>query len=314
MKNASLVLVPEAPSTLAVNPGRRLVDAFLAGRNARTMEAYRRDLEDFASFLDVEVPEDAARLLLAGGHGEANSKALAYRAHLLEKGLSPATVNRRLAAVRSLVKLGRVLGLVPWTLEVPSVKSVKYRDTRGPGREVVHRLLGNLEEKHTGKAKRDLALVRLLFSLGLRRGEAVALDLKDVDLKAGTVSILGKGRTEKERLTVPANAKAALESWVSVRGKEEGPLFTNYDRAGKGKRLTGRSVARVLGLLGDEVGAKVRPHGLRHSAITDALEAGMKVEEARRFSRHADLRTLMVYDDRREDVAGQVARLVDSRV
>jgi integrase/recombinase XerC len=292
-----------------------LVETFLSGRSPRTLEAYRQDLQDFARFMGAETLDEAARLLLAKGRGSANETAHSYRAALLARGLSPSTVNRRLAALRSLVKLSRLFGMVGFTLEVESVKSQGYRDTRGPGREGVRLLLDEISHKKDKKAKRDLALVRLLYDLGLRRGEAVALDMKDLDLKAGAVSILGKGRTEKETLTLPDPTKAALEKWTSARGMEKGPLFLNFDRASKGSRLTGRSVARILAGLGDRVGLVVRPHGLRHAAVTEALDVtGGDVRKVQRFSRHRDLRVLTLYDDNRQDFGGEVARLVAGRL
>src|SRR5437764_15154787 len=110
-------LVPVAP------PHRRLVEAFLAGRSPRTLRAYRQDLEDFTRWSGADSPEEAARLLLASGHGQAHEVALSYRTHLLEPGLAPATVNRRLAALRSLVKLARTLGMVGWSLDVEGVRA-----------------------------------------------------------------------------------------------------------------------------------------------------------------------------------------------
>ena len=312
MKNAALVLLPGNPSPLSIRGNRPLVETFLSGRSPRTLEAYRADLQDFARYVGAETLDEAARLLLSQGKGPANETAHAYRADLLDRGLSPSTVNRRLAALRSLVKLARLFDLVAFSLDVASVKSESYRDTRGPGRDGVRLLLDKLAPRKDHKGLRDLALVRLLLDKGLRRGEAVALDLKDLDLVAGTVSILGKGRTEKENLTLPEPTRAALEAWVSVRGSEPGPLFMNCDRAGKGSRLTGRSVARVLAALGEAVGLKVRPHGLRHTAITALLDAGEPVQKVQKFSRHRDLRVLMVYNDNREDVGGEMSRLVAS--
>ena len=288
-----------------------IVEAFLAGRSPRTLEAYRADLLDFARFLGVEGAEEASRVLLSGGRGEANATAHGYRADLLVRGLAPATVNRRLAALRSLVKLARLFGMVVYHLDVESVKSQSYRDTRGPGREGVRRLLAELDRRTSPMSKRDRALVRLLHDRGLRRGEAVALDLEDVDIEAGTVRIVGKGRTEKETLTLPDPTASALSAWIGVRGTAPGPLFTNFDRSGKGGRLTGRSVARILAGIGDKVDVKVRPHGLRHAGITEALDAtGGNVRAVQKFSRHRDLRVLSVYDDNREDLGGEVARLV----
>jgi len=314
MSSRSLAVVPKRSSSLAAVRSS-IVETFLSGRNRRTFEAYGQDLQDFARHLGVKTADEAVRQLLEHGKGAANATAHAYRAALLDRGLSPSTVNRRLAALRSLVKLARLFNLVDFTLDVESVKSKPYRDTRGPGRSGVRLLLDELDRRSDMKAKRDRALVRLLYDLGLRRGEAVALDLVDLDLKAGTVSILGKGRTEKETLTLPGPTKSALEAWVSVRGMEDGPLFLNFDRASKGQRLTGRSVARVLAVLGDAVGLTVRPHGLRHAAITEALDlTNGNVRMVQKFSRHRDSRVLALYDDNRQDFGGEVARKVAENV
>jgi integrase/recombinase XerC len=289
-----------------------LLRAFLAGRSEQTLRAYRQDLEDFARFAGVVSAEAAADLLVRSGQGRANALAVSYRADLIASGLSPATVNRRLAALRSLVKLARTFGLISWTLEVPNVKAQPYRDTRGPGREGFRRLLAELEQRSAStKIARDRALLRLLYDLALRRAEVVSLDLEHVDLEAGTVSVLGKGRAERVALSLPEPTTSALRAWVEIRGTEPGPLFPNLDRARKGGRLTGRSVARVLSALGQAVGIRVRPHGLRHAAITEALDLTRgDVRAVQKFSRHRDLRTLTVYDDNRRDLGGGVAKLV----
>ena len=313
-KKAALPVPATKPAPLAFRRSS-LVEAFLAGRSPRTMAAYRQDLASFARFVGAESVDEAALLLLVNGRGSANETAHAYRADLLDRKLSPATVNRRLAALRSLVKLARLIGAADFSLDVASVKSESYRDTRGPGLVGVRSMLENLTRKTSPKSLRDAALVHLLFDLGLRRGEAVALDLEDVDLQAGTVSILGKGRTEKEALTLPETTRAALEAWTAARGGAPGPLFVNMDRARKGDRLTGRSVARLVGSLGEAVGLTVRPHGLRHAAVTAALDlTGGDVRKVQRFSRHRDLRTLTRYDDNRLDLGGDVARLVAAGV
>src|SRR5437879_6767612 len=110
----------------------RLLRAFLNGRKAETITAYRQDLEDFQAFIQAPSLEGAANLLLARGPGEANALALDYKAHLMDRELAANTINRRLTALRSLVKLGRTLGVVSWTIEVRSVKADTYRDTRDP--------------------------------------------------------------------------------------------------------------------------------------------------------------------------------------
>src|SRR5262249_37287337 len=149
-----------------------------------------------------------------------------------------------------------------------------------------------LEGRRDAKGLRDRALLRLLFDLGLRRAEAVRLDVADLDLQAGTVEVLGKGRSQKVRLTLPGPTRGALAAWLAARGSEPGPLFTSCDRAGKGSgRLTGAAVYTIVRRLGNKAGlGAVRPHGLRHAAITEALDLtngdGRAVQ---RFSRHRDL-------------------------
>lgn len=301
----------QAPVASSVAAAQQLVESFLTGRSEQTLRAYRADLEDFRAWVGAATIDGAAQALLAQGHGPANGLALAYRADLVDRGLAPATVNRRLAALRSLVALARTLGLVPWALEVKGVRAETYRDTRGPGRVGVQALFAEAADRVDPKGLRDLAIVRLLHDVALRRGEVVGLDLADLDLERGTVAVLGKGKAQRVLVTLPAQTQAALAAWLEVRGVEPGPLFTNFDRAGKGGRLTGRSVARVVADLGESVGLEVRPHGLRHAAITQALDVtGGNVRQVQRFSRHAKIETLLVYDDNRQDLAGEVAALV----
>lgn len=288
---------------------RRLVAAFLAGRNAATTRAYSADLADFAAFVEAPDVNAAATKLLSNGHGEANALALAWKSRMVDAGLAAATINRRLAALRSLVKLGRVLGAVPWTLEVQNAKAQPYRDTRGPGRAGFLALLHQLDGRTDAKAIRDRAILRLLYERALRCCEVCRLDVGDVDLQAGTLDVLGKGRTAKERLTIAPPTVAAVRAWLEVRGTEAGPLFVSLDNAHRRqlRRLSGTGVYDLVRELGDGAGVRARPHGLRHAAITEALDRGTDVRAVQRFSRHRDLRILLVYDDNREDLGGKVA-------
>ena len=316
---AFLNLSPEARA-------ERLVRSFFSGCKANTLRAREQDLEDFAVFLGLyqkpvdhrkaktpaehekraEALNKAAALLLSRPHGEANALALDYKDSLLARKLSPSTVDRRLSTLRQVVALGQTLGLVSWELQVKGEKVTPYRDTRGSGREELDRVLAELNKRHDSKAKRDSALLRLLHDLGLRRGEASSLDVEHLDLEAGDVWVMGKGKTERERLTLPDKTCSALAEWLAVRGPEPGPFFVNMDRAGKGRRLTGTSINRIVkgyGLL--------HAHGLRHLAITEALDkTNGDYRRVQRFSRHADPRTILHYDDNRADLAGEVARLV----
>jgi integrase/recombinase XerC len=289
-----------------------VLEARTAGRNARTLTAYSGDLAAFAAWSGAPDAPSTLRALLAHGHGEANGAALLYRAAMTDAGLAPATINRRLAALRSVVKLARQLGVIAWALDVSGVKAERRRDVRGPDVAGFRRLLDVLAGRDNEKARRDRAILRLLYDVALRRSELVGLDLADVDLEAAELRVIRKGKRERQALTLPPETVAALRDWIAARGAEPGPLFRNADRAGKGSgRLTAGGVHGIVGALGRAAGLTVRPHGLRHAAITAALDAtGGDVRRVQRFAGHASPTTTMQYDDARADLAGSVARLV----
>jgi len=296
-----------------------LLDSFFSGKSERAIEAYKRDLQDFQRFMGAETEKEAARIFLSAPLGEANTIALQYRKQLLERGLQSTTVNRRLAALRSLTQMARTLGMVPWTLEVKNQKTEAHRDTRGPGLDAFKKLLTLTEARGDKKGIRDTAILRLLFDLGLRRGEVVGLDRADLDLARKTIQVMGKGRTQKTELSLPAPTIAALTEWLKVRGDFSGPLFLNLDRARKGEgRITGKSIYRLVIGLGEKIGIKTRPHGIRHSAVTEAVKKaqknGMDLEEVLDFSRHRDVRTLLIYRDRERNVQGKLSELVSESV
>lgn len=297
--------------------GLDLVGAFLAGRKPTTLDAYRRDLDDFARFLGVPTASAAAELLIGGTAGQANALALGYRADLMRRGLKTATIARRLASLRSMVKLARTLGRVAWSLEIAAPRVETYRDTTGPGdagwRAVLDRAKAEASEG-TPRAVRDLAIVRLLHDLALRRGEVASLDLADVDLESGTIAIIGKGRSDKETLSLPDPVRRDLAAWLAVRGDTPGPLFVRLDPAAEAPgRLAGDGIHKMIGALGKRAGLTkpLRPHGLRHQGVTRVLDRnGGDLRAAARFSRHRDIRTLSRYDDNRKDLGGQMARLI----
>ncbi len=314
---------PTADFTLTGAPrsidddARRLVDDWLAGRNDRTRRAYAQSVRDFAAFIGAGSADEAAAELLRGGHGPANAVALRYRNHMTDRGLAPATINSRLAALRSVVALAQRIGLIGWSLSVDGLKAEAYRDTTGPARGTLAAMLERLKERAemlTGKrramALRDRAIVHLLHDCGLRRGEVVALNMADIDDDRRRVWIVGKGKTQRQAVTLPDSTARALGDWIDERGADAGPLLVNFDPASKGDgRLSGDSIARIVKRAAKAVGAEgVRPHGLRHRGITTALDVtGGDVRAVARFSRHANIQTVVIYDDARLDLGGAVA-------
>jgi integrase/recombinase XerC len=293
-----------------------LVDALVSDKAASTADAYRKDLATFAEFTGHEDAETAAQSFVLLGNGSANALLLAWKAAMLSEGKASATINRRLAAVKALVKRARMIGLTTLCVDVPGERRTAYRDTRGPGAAAVGAMLVELAKRSDAKGTRDQAVLSLLSDLGLRRGEVVGLDLEHVDITGSRLAVLGKGRRDREWVTMPEPTAAALARWLEIRGEEPGPLFGNFDRAHKGTgRLTGAAVYNLVRKVSSRVGSRTRPHGLRHSAVTSALDAtNGDVRAVRLYSRHSDIGIVCVYDDRRVDLGGSVARLVAGKI
>src|SRR5262249_53371366 len=162
---------PPRSLDLALPPDRRLLDAFLAGRATSTLKAYGADLKAFARWAGSTSITAAVAQLLACARPRAVEVVLAWRNALVAQGLASATIARRLSTLRALAQLGRLLGLIGWDLadvQAPPVES--YRDTAGPGVPAVRRMLEALAGRRGAKARRDAAIVRLLFDVALRRG------------------------------------------------------------------------------------------------------------------------------------------------
>jgi integrase/recombinase XerC len=300
-----------------------LLQTFFEGRNCQTLVAYKNDLNDFARFLKVHTLEEAASFLLSNGHGNANGKALSYRSHLKDCDLQPTTINRRLSSLRSLMKLARTIGLITWELEVKNLRIEAYRDTKGPGKSNFEKLLGVATRKGNAKAIRDRAILRLLYDLALRASEVINLDIDDLNTEGSTISVLRKGRTQKKILTLPKPTLNALIEWLEIRHRFEcrcSALFLNFDRSNKGKtkRLTRGGLYDLISLMGKKLNIKVRPHGLRHTSITEAIKIakskGMGLDDVLDHSGHANVTTLMIYNDREKDMQGQIASMVATLV
>jgi len=309
-----------------------LFTSWTAGKSPRTAGSYANAVGHFARFLDdwmrtnvagvrlreslnvgtVDTFEAVAAVLFAAGRAAVTRMLRDYMGVQTEAGLTPATVNGRVTAVRSLLAFGAELDLIPWTLRLKALPSVAYRDTRGPGVKAVGKMVAAIAgRKDTPKRHRDLAIQRMLFDLGLRRAEVCSLDLEHLELDGDEprVWVLGKGRKDREALTLPRETVAALRAWIAVRGGHPGALFVALDNAHRGQRLDGSGLAWVVRQAGREAGVgHVRPHGLRHCGATALLDQGTPIRDVQRWARHKspDILTRF-YDDAREDLAGRAA-------
>jgi integrase/recombinase XerC len=312
------VIPPDPPATPAVPTPADLLELLLAGLKPQSREAYTRDLDALARFLRLPSAGPAAVMLLSLTRARANALASVWCSDMLERGLSPATVRRRYAAMCRVFKAGRRLGLTEVTPEAELPRTTPLRDTAGPGKRGWEQMLAVAKHEAqwvTGDGLRNLAIILLLHDRGLRRGEVVALDWPaDFDATKPAVAVLGKGKLEKEWLTVSDRAAAAVVEWATWHpggSDRTGPLFTRLDGASEGlQRLTGHAVNDLVKALARRAGLPrvCRAHGLRHQAVTEALDAGWSVRDAMAFSRHVDPKTVMLYDDRRKDVGGEISK------
>lgn len=296
-----------------------LAQLLAAKRSPRTRHAYAGDLKDFFVFaFGCEEPTPGVtQEFLSLDRFAALSLVLRYKAHLRdERGLAEATRNRRLSAIKSLVRLANQLGQCDFNLsELSGDKVVRYRDTTGVSKEVYRDLLA-VPDRSTLKGKRDYAILRLLWDNALRRGEIESADIKDLDTEGRTLAIFGKGRgQQKETVSLSRPTLDALVDWLRERRELDirQPLFIALDRCSRGHRLTGSAIHKLVAKIAAAAGVnkKMSPHRVRHSGITAALDAtGGDVRRVQKLSRHADLNTLMIYDDNRKNVQGEISDLL----
>jgi integrase/recombinase XerC len=300
-------------------PGvEELLHDYLSRESATTVRHYQGALDDFARFVKADGRLAAAERLLGAGFAAGNELVIGYRRDMegtrdadgklkAGRGLSASAVNLRLTVLRGLVKKARRHGLIDWELDVPNIASENVHEVTGPGIELLNRMLEAAKAQPGPLGRRNYAILRLAGELGLRRKEIVGLDFDDVDLIAGTVRIRGKARRQLEKLSCTPVTVEALSRWMEVRPRPRDgrPLFTNLI-PGRPTRLTGSAVYELVRGLGRDALPKgsrrrVRPHGIRHTAITEAVrrakEVGLAREEVQKFSRHRDFRMVARYLD-----------------
>lgn len=307
-------------------------------RSASTRRAYAGDLRCFALFLAscdhgsqiARSASDADSGALLEGERigrflllSAPEMALVlarWKGSMLRASLSEATVNRRLAAVRSLLKFAFRLGLsaCDGRSVIEGERARAYRDTRGITLQQMRLILEQpaiLHGSHTVHGLRDAALLRLLCENVLRRGEAHLLDVADFDAQTRSLLILGKGAgMQKQVVTLSPATVQVLADYLRAAGHRRGALFRCLDHRPdkRNGRLSANGIYKIVRAYGSLIGVeKLAPHKLRHAGITAALDAtGGDVRRVQKLSRHASIATLMIYDDSRRDAQGEVTNLL----
>jgi integrase/recombinase XerC len=280
-----------------------MVDEFLAhlekarDQSPHTVKAYRRDLSAFSDFLDRRHGRTdwtfagVDRLVLRGFLGEMERRGLAKR-----------SAARALSALRSFYRWMHV----HYDIDIPAIRSIRTPrlEKRLPGyllREQVDRLFAHAEalaESDDLDAVRDLAMLELFYSSGLRLSELQMLDVHQLDLLSDQVKVLGKGR--KERI-IPVGTRASLalrryllmrEPLVKLAAADRHAVFVGR----RGKRLSPVTVQRHMHRFYDAIGANgMHTHSMRHSFATHLLDAGADLRAVQELLGHASLATTQIY-------------------
>lgn len=263
------------------------------GASPKTIDAYRRDLGEYASVLagrGVCAPDAVTR-----------EDVTAFITVLRARGLAPASVQRKVAALKGfhkfLVRESITENHPTARLPLPKIPE------RLPDAVSIDDVTRLLEQPFpdTPAGLRDRAILEVLYGCGLRVSELVGLDLTSIDSEAGFLRVFGKG--SKERLVpIGGVAQVALDAYLTharpclrpastLRGVDPVAVFVNT----RGGRLTRQSVFQLVRRYGSRVALDLHPHTLRHSFATHLLEGGADLRALQEMLGHSDISTTQIY-------------------
>lgn len=303
------------PLMLAVQPpsDRHPAAVYLARLAPGSRRTMRAALDLVAGML-TSGAADAERLdwsAVRYQHAQAVRSRLAGR-------YKPASVNKALCAVRGVLREAWRLGLVTSedyrrTADLEAVKGESLPPGRALTAGELKALLGACSTDESAAGARDAALLALLYGAGLRRSEAVALDVSDYDPATG-VLVVRHGKGNRDRVVYATNGAAdALADWLAVRGAADGPLFLPVNKGGVvgGHRLTGQAVLYILRRRALQGGVtRLSPHDLRRTFISDLLDLGADISTVQRLAGHAQVTTTTRYDRRGEATKRKAASML----
>ena len=263
-------------------------------RNASdlTIKSYREDLMDLADFLTEEGQKKVQPRDVDASHLRV------YVSALHDAGYARTSIARKLASLRSFYRFAQRQNMADTNPAKP------LRNPRGQ-RKLPHFLtaeevkaLLEAPDCNDPMGLRDVAILEVIYSAGLRVSEVVGMNDRDLDFDEGTVRIRGKGK--KERIgSIGAYAAKALNTYFAVRKRADHgdskdlPTFTNKF----GQRLTTRSIARMLEkhIKASGLDTRTTPHTLRHSFATHLLDRGADIRSVQEMLGHKSLVTTQIY-------------------
>ena len=263
--------------------------------SVHTVRAYLTDLESFLEHLALSQVQTPAEITIA--------HIRSWLANIQVKGGARTTLSRRATSIRLFTKwaakngylqkdIGATLATPKAHRTLPPVLSISDAST------TMDSLAARVAEDDSPIAKRDCAIVEVLYATGARVSELCGLDLEDIDYTRNTIRVLGKGNKER---TIPLGnpAMRALDDWIKkarpelVTDKSAGAVFLGS----RGKRIDQRAVRTIVyeALTALEGMERLGPHALRHTAATHLLEGGADLRTVQEILGHASLATTQIY-------------------
>ena len=279
------------PSALSSAIERYLTDLRLQNASPHTLRNYASDLEQFASYFSPP-----------GQHPPAPAEFTVLQVRewlgdLYKRRLSPVTVRRKLAAVRSLFQFLAKNGSVPANIaRLVKTPKAPQRLPAVPTAEQTNELINAVAADKLERPfpERDRLIFELLYGCGLRISELVGLNLDDFDLREQWIRVRGKGRKERQ-VPYGTTAAAALEKYLEVRviKPRDRALLANH----LGTRLSDRGARGIVKLYARLVSgdASLHPHSLRHAFATHLLADGADLRAIQELLGHARLATTQKY-------------------
>jgi len=256
---------------------------------ANTVNSYVRDLNQFRTWLMSTGTTDLRRVR--------KENVDAYMQYMSSKGKSPATITRSAASIRSFYQYMLQRGAVRQNpaKAVAAVKVERKYPEILTGREV--ELFLEQPKCVDDKGFRDHAMLEMLYATGIRVSELISLNVEDVNLAAGFIRCVGRG---KERI-IPMYAAAvkALRDYLEfirpriIADKEEHALFVNMN----GERMSRQGFWKIIKYYQEkaEIKKDITPHTLRHSFAVHLLENGADLRSIQEMLGHADISSTQIY-------------------
>jgi integrase len=305
----------QALATRLASPETNLVEAFLHRfDNERTRRSYRNDLRQFFGMESVSLHVASQVTFFHVNE---------YLGVLEREGRKPATIRRRLAAVRGFFDWLDALDLVSdnptkkqLLRKLPRIRSVDRPILVLTAAQAARLVEAASESEDVGP--RDEALVKVLLYLVLRRSEAAAMDVEHIR-PLGSYWILDLPDTKGgpgQYVKVPDHLIADVDRYRAHYGITSGPLWRSHSRSSRGHRLTPHSIYRIVRSAAQRAGLpEIGAHTLRHTGCTLAIEAGASLQQVQTHARHKKLETTMTYIHQRDRLRESAADFIsiDSR-